>query len=141
MSSIIDTRDLAGEMDELRAEEPCPDCDGEGYLNNDEEDGLVTCGNCKGECTVEGPLDEEDKRRLQAIEELESSVYEFHDGATLIREDEFEDYARGLAEDIGAIPSEHTWPTSCIDWKQAAWELKMDYTSVEFAGDTYYTHQ
>lgn len=61
-------------------------------------------------------------------------------GVALIREDTFEDYARELAEDIGAIGSDvsNNWPLSCIDWEQAARELAMDYTSVEFLGYTYY---
>ena len=57
---------------------------------------------------------------------------------TMIREDAFEDYARELAEDIGAIPSDAGWPACCIDWEQAARELAMDYTSVRFMGDDYY---
>lgn len=44
----------------------------------------------------------------------------------------------GLAEDIGAIPSEYTWPASCIDWDQASRELQMDYTAVDFDGVTYW---
>ncbi len=56
---------------------------------------------------------------------------------TLISEGSFEDYARDLAEDIGGV-KETSWPNSCIDWEQAAAELQQDYTSVEFAGETYY---
>jgi hypothetical protein len=43
-----------------------------------------------------------------------------------------------LAEDIGAVQSDLHWPNRCIDWEQAADELKMDYTTVDFAGVTYY---
>ena len=53
---------------------------------------------------------------------------------TLIRDSYFVTYAQGFAEDIGAIPSEWTWPTTCIDWERAARELQMDYTSVQFNG-------
>lgn len=56
----------------------------------------------------------------------------------LIRESHFQDYAQELAEDIGAINSEAGWPTGCIDWEQAADELLIDYSSVEFEGITYY---
>lgn len=58
---------------------------------------------------------------------------------TLIRESYFKDYAQELAEDIGAIPADAGWPARCIDWDQAARELRMDYTSVEFDGVTYWT--
>lgn len=57
---------------------------------------------------------------------------------TLIRDSYFEDYAEELADDIGAIDSNQSWPLNCIDWKQAADELKQDYTSVELENVTYW---
>lgn len=51
---------------------------------------------------------------------------------TLIRDDYFEEYAQELAEDIGAIDRNAAWPNNCIDWTQAAKELEMDYSSVDF---------
>ena len=41
---------------------------------------------------------------------------------TLIRDSYFEDYAQELADDIGAINSDATWPNNCIDWERAARE-------------------
>lgn len=58
---------------------------------------------------------------------------------TLIRESYFEDYARELADDIGAINADATWPNNCIDWKRAARELLQDYTSIDYGHVTYYT--
>lgn len=60
-------------------------------------------------------------------------------GETLIRDSYFEDYARQLAEDVGAIHSDAKWPCTCIDWKEAADELKQDYSAIEFDGITYWT--
>lgn len=57
---------------------------------------------------------------------------------TLIRDSYFTEYAQELAEDIGAISSEHSWPLNCIDWKQAADELLVDYAAVMFDGIEYY---
>jgi antirestriction protein len=57
---------------------------------------------------------------------------------TLIPDYEFEDYARELADDIGAINKNASWPNTCIDWEQAARELQMDYTTVEYDGTTYW---
>ncbi|RAV17494.1 hypothetical protein DQP57_00260 [Mycobacterium colombiense] len=57
---------------------------------------------------------------------------------TLIRDSYFEDYAQELAEDIGAITGAEQWPHNCIDWERAARELRMDYTSVEYDGVTYW---
>jgi hypothetical protein len=55
---------------------------------------------------------------------------------TLVRDSYFKEYAMELAEDL--IPAEYTWPASCIDWNQAARELQMDYSTVEFGGVTYW---
>ena len=57
---------------------------------------------------------------------------------SLIRDSYFEDYAQELADDIGAINSDATWPNNCIDWERAARELQVDYTTVEFEGATYW---
>lgn len=57
---------------------------------------------------------------------------------TLIRKSHFRDYAQELAEDIGAVTPQATWPNNCIDWDQAARELQMDYTSVTIDGMTYF---
>jgi len=55
--------------------------------------------------------------------------------AELIADDDFAEYAEELAGDIYNIPD--TWPHRCIDWKQAADELRQDYTSVTFRGTDY----
>lgn len=57
---------------------------------------------------------------------------------TLIRESHFQDYAQELAEDCGMIPADAQWPNNCIDWEQAARELRYDYTSTEINGVTYF---
>ena len=44
----------------------------------------------------------------------------------------------GATYDIGAIDSNASWPTGCIDWKRAASELAVDYSSVTFDGRAYY---
>jgi len=58
---------------------------------------------------------------------------------TLIRDDYFTEYARELAEDIGAVQPDMSWPYTCIDWEEAASELQVDYTSVDFDSVTYWT--
>jgi hypothetical protein len=58
---------------------------------------------------------------------------------TLIRDDYFRTYAQELAEDCGMIDANAAWPARCIDWDQAARELRMDYTSVTYVGVTYWT--
>ena len=57
---------------------------------------------------------------------------------TLVRDSYFADYARQFAEEIGAISGNESWPHNCIDWKQAARKLQIDYSSVEIDGATYW---
>ena len=73
----------------------------------------------------------------ELIEQLEQ-VGEPEGGLTMIRDSYFKEYAQELAEDIGAIPANNAWPCTCIDWDQAALELQMDYTTVEYSGITYW---
>lgn len=72
------------------------------------------------------------------VEECRDYVSDWRHGAQLIHEDRFEGYARQLAEDVGAINGNEGWPLNCIDWKQAARELKMDYSSIDVGDHTYY---
>ena len=57
---------------------------------------------------------------------------------TLIRDSHFRDHARDLAEDMGLLHESSCWPYRCIDWDQAARELRMDYSATEFRGTTYW---
>lgn len=59
---------------------------------------------------------------------------------TLVHEDYFQEYAEELAVDIGAIDrrQRNHWPYTCIDWEQAAEELKQDYSVIDIRGGTYY---
>ncbi len=85
--------------------------------------------------------DEEEQEELKALEALAEEAKDYSEwefGAVLIRDDYFEEYARGLAEDVGTISGDPHWPTNCIDWEQAASELQMDYTALVFDGVTYW---
>lgn len=81
----------------------------------------------------------EDLSVLKALAE-EASTYaaDWHYGEALIRDSYFEDYARELAEDCGMVKDDATWPNNCIDWEEAARQLRQDYTAVEFDGVTYW---
>ena len=83
--------------------------------------------------------DGENRHELDALREfIDEGSDEWRHGETLIRESYFEDYARELADDIGAVSGNESWPLTCIDWERAARELRMDYTSADFDGITYY---
>jgi len=74
---------------------------------------------------------------LRALAEEASGSPDWPHGETLIRDTYFKDYAKELADDIGATKEGEGWPNNCIDWDQAARELQYDYISVDF-GDVEY---
>jgi len=82
-----------------------------------------------------------EQEELDALLELESEIGSLEEcarnGVYFIDEDYFEDYAREFAEDIGAIESDASWPCTHIDWEAAADDLRMDFTEVDFDGQTY----
>jgi hypothetical protein len=94
-----------------------------------------------GDETVE-PLDDDERAELDTLsalaEEAEGYADDWQYGATLIRDSYFVDYAEQLAEDIGAIDREAAGRPGTSTGKQAARELQMDYTSVDFDGVTYW---
>lgn len=77
-------------------------------------------------------------RNLHALESEAEDCGDWVYGATLVRDSYFEDFAKEEAESIGAIDPNASWPLGCIDWEKAASELKMDYTAVDYDGETYY---
>ena len=100
------------------------------YLESSEDDGSFT----------EDPdLWADEITELAKLRELITELPgEANNGYTLVRESYFETYAQQFAEDVGAIGRDAVWPATCIDWKQAAEELQMDYSAIEFDGVTYY---
>lgn len=117
---------------------------------------LATCGTCgktwddgltsgrtptpSARCPYEHIHDEiaELKTLTDLQEQCEGYSPDWRHGATLIRESYFKTFAEQYADDIGAIDARAVWPLDCIDWEQAAEELKMDYTGVEFDGVDYW---
>lgn len=86
----------------------------------------------------EGEETEELEKLTALASEASGYAADWEYGETLIRDSYFKEYAQDLAEDCGMIPANLSWPASCIDWDQAARELQMDYTSVDFDGVTYW---
>jgi antirestriction protein len=54
--------------------------------------------------------------------------------------DSIEDYAQELAGELGAVPSDVSWPCTCIDWERAARDLELggdNWTADSPAGGVY----
>lgn len=60
-----------------------------------------------------------------------ADLEDFHSDAEDAYQGEFdsaEDFAMDMAENIGAIDPNATWPLGYIDWERAARDLMMDYS-------------
>lgn len=119
---VIDIRDVIARYEDLRDRCSPDGIEPEG-MTDEERDELRALGALLDECKGNG-----------GDEQWRGDWYP----VTLIRDSYFREYAQELAEDIGAINPDAGWPYSCIDWEQAARELRMDYTPVEFDGVTYW---
>jgi hypothetical protein len=115
-ADVIDSRDVIARIEELRAQV--------GDTTLPEED------------VIANTRELADLKALAKQGEDYAPDWEY--GETLIRDSYFKAYAQELAEEIGAISPSATWPNTCIDWDQAARELRMDYTAVEFGSVTYW---
>jgi hypothetical protein len=113
MQNIIDSRDIIARIEELESRK------------------------AEGET-----LDDDEAHELEKLAELASEVEpyapDWRYGSGLIRDSYFTEYAQELAEDLGAVNRDMSWPYTCIDWDAAADELKQDYTSVDFNGVEYW---
>lgn len=129
----LDTLDLAKRLAELQDER-------QSFIDKHEGESIPEDSDATTR-QEQWELDNSDEfEELKALEKLESEVSEWSDGNTLIPESEFEDYARELADDIGAVPRDLKWPCNHINWDFAAEQLKQDYSLVTFQGEDYYCH-
>lgn len=112
---VIDSRDVIARIEELEGE-----IGAEGF-----ED--VNGGEIKDELAA-----------LKAFaKEAEDYAPDWQYGATLIRDSFFVEYCRDLVADIGDLPRDLPGYLA-IDWEKTADNLRVDYTSVEFDGVTYW---
>jgi len=117
----IDTRDIIEEIEELVAQI-------EEYEQENSEEKLE-----------ENYSYHDTQQELETLKELIDDIGEnAAAGITLINEDHFEEYAQEYACDIGAIDRGAIWPANCINWSEAADELRQDYTTVYYDGQAFY---
>jgi len=160
--NIIDSRDIIAELNEFESDvsslqddiEEAADLINELEIEQDElnwnnehdttriaeiadeiEEHEAVIANAEAEISE---LEAEFQPLVALAEEAKNYSPDWKYGVALIADDYFEDYAYELAGDIGAVNSEMSWPCDCIDWSKAADALKMDYTSVNYDGKTYW---
>ncbi len=158
-TDVIDSRQVIERIEELRTYIQCANC-GEDVRQDDNGAGGLVWVHLFGStvCYDDPPgsiqdgtttttaealgLDADELAELSALESLAedaSGSPDWEYGETLVRDSYFKDYAQELAEDTSDIDfSKLQWPLTCIDWEQAARELKYDYFSVDFDGVEYW---
>lgn len=128
----IDSRDVIARIEELRDERDAHD---------DAREAIAQEGGGDGPSWAEEyPDDAEELRALEALQEAaEGYASDWRHGEQLIRDSYFVEHARQMAEELhGDDVRGAAWPFSCIDWEEAANELRQDYTAVDFDGVTYW---
>ena len=120
-ASIIDSRDVIARIEELSELEAAATAVEAAQEDRDAFDEALA----------------DELRTLREFAEEASLSPDWGYGEALVHEDAFEDYARELAEDCGMIASDLSWPNNCIDWDEAARQLRQDYFEVELDGETY----
>ena len=151
MSEILDTRDLAKRLSEFEdletilndAKQVLADFHNDTVVPDEDSDERQTYDDEleKLEQAVEDAESDfgtDEQEELEELQNLESEVSEWSYGATLIPEDDWEDYCRQLVEDIGDLPSNlPAYIENNIDWNGVAQDLKADYSEVTYQGETY----
>ena len=76
-----------------------------------------------------------DFEHIDEINELEDEITEFSFGETLIPNDDFTEYCKGMVEDyLYNVPDFIKYN---INWDSVASDLEVDYSSVTYQGKTY----
>ena len=144
MRTYLDTRDLDKRLDELKAlrdavEEAnveLAEAKAASLASHDDE---TMSNEEEAQATFDAACAEfgtDEQKELAELEELESEVPEWSYGNTLIPESEFTDYCRELLEDTGALPRDFPYWV-VIDWEATADNIRADYSTVDFHGETY----
>lgn len=123
---IMDTRDITVRIQELKDE-------WSEVTENDFEDYNLSYDDLKV------GLSEEDAEELLALMELqeEAGSSYFDNEESFISDEYFTEYAQDMIKDVGYISAEvPSWIE--IDWERTAQNVRMDYTSFEFRGTTYW---
>jgi hypothetical protein len=147
--NVIDVRDIIARVEELESDAECQCGHSRDYHQTvrEDEQGSEDCEHDGCGCSSFYFADEDErdefKRLTVLLDELRGNGGD-HDWrgdwypVILVRDSYFEDFAREEAESLDLIKSDARWPYTCIDWKKAARELQMDYSTSDFDGVDYY---
>jgi hypothetical protein len=137
---VIDSRNIIERIEELEEQKS------EFILNEsvfaDDNPSWGELADAQGEAEKKWDNTEEGEE-LEALtalqDELEGYAPDWKYGTTLIRDSYFEEYCKELVKDIGDLPNNlPSYIESNINWDGVADDLKVDYTSAEWDGVTYW---
>ena len=138
MIRTLDSRDLQKELDELEDDlttltsewEDLVDELAEMRIDSSDEDVEEMELRVKEKAEEIDDWKGDNQERFDDLKQLFTCI---EDDCTLILEDDFQEYVKEMADDVvGNIPS---WIV--VDWKATASDVQMDYTAVEFDGETW----
>lgn len=133
-----DTRDLAEKRDELK-EFLVDDFNYMFEKEIEDFDELIEIVDNSEDEDVQEWREENDNDfdHIEEIDYIEDNVSEFSFGATLIEEDEFEDYCKDLVEDCYDLDNVPGFIKYNINWSGIASDLSVDYSEVNYQGESY----
>jgi hypothetical protein len=141
---LLDVRDIIERFEELESDlQDAMDANEEGH-NLETLAEYVTAASADCSAAHEHPqkvLADEYRELEKLLEQLEGGGDEEWRGTwyagNLVKDEYFEDYARELLEDCGEIPRNLPHYIA-IDWETTARNIRVDYTPVDFDGQTYW---
>lgn len=135
---MIDTRDLAEKRDELK-EFLVDDFNYMFEKEIEDFDELIEIVDNSEDKDVQEWKEENnnDFDHIEEIDYIEYNVSEFSFGATLIEDNEFEDYCRDLVNDCYDLGNVPTFIKDNINWSGIASDLSVDYSEVNYQGESY----
>ena len=133
---MIDTRDLAEKREELQTDLVDSFND---YFDTEIEDfdELIKYIDDSEDEDVQEWRDDnsDDFEHIDEINELEEEISGFSFGETLIPNDDFTEYCKGMVEDyLYNVPDFIKYR---INWDGVASDLEVDYSSVTYQGESY----
>lgn len=137
--TIIDSRDLANRLEELREMKQAIE-DAEERLQrlriveNPSDNELEQAEKALED--AKEAFGEDEASELKDLENAESEIPEFTSGNTLVPRDEWIEYVEELVKDIGDLPKKIPHYI-VIDWEATAKNIEADYSEIEIQGTTF----
>lgn len=140
---VIDSRDILERISELESELSEMVIDSEDGVDGSRTVDLTSMTAAEREADDDLQPWTDEHEELLTLRKLVEDIDNYagdsaRDSVGLIRDSYFEDHARELADDLGALKNADTWPLTCIDWERAADHLKQDYSAIDYDGVEYW---